>query len=176
MVEFQDFKHAVIPLSSKYDNSPWFQTSPLTPLSRFFTYWLLFLFLLFSRFFLDVCLSFSFCYCDVIMTANASQITSLTIVYLTVYSGADERKHQSFAPLAFVRGIHRWPVNSPHKWPVLRKMIPFDDVIMYMYIFMCRSRSYLTELHDLYPRLSNELTLTCGDCGFSGTLIQRLLN
>ena len=32
--------------------------------------------------------------------------------------------------LAFVRGIHRWPVNSPHKWPVMQKMFPFDDVIM----------------------------------------------
>ena len=32
--------------------------------------------------------------------------------------------------LAFVRGIHRWPVNSPHKWPVTRKMFRFDDVIM----------------------------------------------
>ena len=59
-----------------------------------------------------------------------SQITSLMIVYSTVYSGADQRKHQSFASLAFVRGIHRWPVNSPHKGPVKRKMFPFDDVIM----------------------------------------------
>ena len=57
-------------------------------------------------------------------------ITSITIVYLTVYSGADQRKHQSSASLAFVRGIHRWPVNSPHKGPVTRKMFPFDDVIM----------------------------------------------
>ena len=52
-----------------------------------------------------------------------SQITSLTIVYSTVYSGADQRKHQSSASLAFVRGIHRGPVNSPHKWPVTRKII-----------------------------------------------------
>ena len=69
-------------------------------------------------------------YDDVIMGAMASQITSLTIVYSTVYSGADQSKHQSSASLAFVRGIHRWPVNSPHKWPVTRKMFPFDDVIM----------------------------------------------
>ena len=54
---------------------------------------------------------------DVIMGAMASQITSLTIVYSTVYSGADHR-HQSSASQAFVRGIHRWPVNSPHKCPV----------------------------------------------------------
>ena len=64
------------------------------------------------------------------MGAIASQITSLTIVYSTVYSDADQRKHQSSASLAFVRGIHRGPVNSPHKWPETRKMFPFDDVIM----------------------------------------------
>ena len=64
------------------------------------------------------------------MAAMASQITSLPIVHVTVYSGADQRKYQSSASLAFVRGIHRGPVNSPHKWPVTRKMFPFDDVIM----------------------------------------------
>ena len=64
------------------------------------------------------------------MTTMASQITSLTIVYSTVYSGEDQRKHQSPVSLAFVQGIHRGPVNSPHKWPVTRKMFPFDDVIM----------------------------------------------
>ena len=68
---------------------------------------------------------------DVIMGAVASQITSLTIVYSSVYSGADQRKHQSSASLAFVRGIHRSPVNAPHKGPVTRrKMFPFGDVIM----------------------------------------------
>ena len=71
-------------------------------------------------------------YSDVIIGAMAFQITSLTIVYSTVYSGADQRKHQSSTSLAFVRGIHRWPVNSPHKGPVTRKMFPFDDVIMHM--------------------------------------------
>ena len=64
------------------------------------------------------------------MSLMASQITSLTIVYSTVYSGADQRKLQSSASLAFVREIHRGPVNSPHKRPVTRKMFPFDDVIM----------------------------------------------
>ena len=48
-----------------------------------------------------------------------------------VYSNADQRKHQSSASLAFVRGIHRGPVNSPHKWPVTRKMFPFDYVIIF---------------------------------------------
>ena len=72
-----------------------------------------------------------FHYSDVIMSMMASQITSLMIVNLTFYSGTDQRKHQSSAPLAFVRGIHRWLVNSLHKKTVTRKMFPFDDVIMF---------------------------------------------
>ena len=70
-------------------------------------------------------------YNDVIMGPIASQITSLTIVYSIVYSDTDQGKHQSSALLAVVRGIHQGPVNSPHKWPVTRKMFPFDDVIMW---------------------------------------------
>ena len=62
---------------------------------------------------------------------GASEITSLTIVDSTVHSGADQRKHQWSPSLAFVWGIHRWAVNSPHKWPVTRKMFPSDDVIMH---------------------------------------------
>ena len=69
-------------------------------------------------------------YDDVIMIMLASQITSLTVVYSIVCSGVNQRKHQSSASLAFVWEIHRGPVNSPHKWPVTRKMFPFDDVIM----------------------------------------------
>ena len=65
---------------------------------------------------------------DVIMSATASQITGVSIVYSTVCSGADQRKHQSSASLAFVKGTHRWPVNSPLKGPVMRKMFPFDDI------------------------------------------------
>ena len=83
------------------------------------------------------------------MSTMASQITSLTIVYSTVYSRADQRKHQSFASLTFVR----WPVNSPHKEPVTRKMFPFDDVIMETQevgatdlIFFCPSSSSFSEL------------------------------
>ena len=75
---------------------------------------------------------------DVIMGAIASHITSLTIVYSMVYSVADQRKHESSASLAFVRGIHREPVNSQHKWPVTRKMLPFDDVIMEISIIKIR--------------------------------------
>ena len=62
------------------------------------------------------------------MGAMEAQITSLTIVYSAVYS--DQRKHQSSASLAFVRGIHHWPVKSPYKGPITRKMFLFDDVIM----------------------------------------------
>ena len=71
-------------------------------------------------------------YNDGIMGATASEITSLAIVYSSVYSGADETKHQSSASLSFVWWIHRWPVNSPHKWPVTWKMFLFDDVIVLM--------------------------------------------
>ena len=73
------------------------------------------------------------------MSMIASQITSLAIVYSIVYSDVDQRKHQSSASLAFVRGIHRRPVNSPRKWPVTRKMFPFDDVIM---VYKCQGWIY----------------------------------
>ena len=65
-------------------------------------------------------------YNDVIMGTIVSQIASFTIVYSMVYSGADQRKHQSSATLAFVRWIHRGLVT----WPVTWKMFLFDDVIM----------------------------------------------
>ena len=62
-------------------------------------------------------------YSNVIMSSMASQITSVDIsmVCSTVCSDADQRKHQSSASLVFVRGIHGWPANSPHKGPVTRK-------------------------------------------------------
>ena len=68
------------------------------------------------------------------MGAMASQITSLTFIYSTVYPGADQRKHQSSPSLAFVRGNHRWLMTSPHKEQVTRKMFLFDDVIMFFTI------------------------------------------
>ena len=97
-------------------------------------------------------------YGDVIMGMIASQITSFTIVYSTVYSGANQRKHQSSASLAFVRGIHRGPVNSPHKWQVTRKMFPFDDVIM------GKARTHLGRMFSVisHPRVSlPETVLAC---------------
>ena len=67
----------------------------------------------------------SFHYSDVVMGTVTSQFTSFTIVYPTVYLGADQRKHQSSASLAFVREF-----TGDHKGPVTRKMLPFDEVIM----------------------------------------------
>ena len=78
------------------------------------------------------------------MGTMASQITSLTIVCSTVYSSTDQRKHQSSASLAFVQGIHLWPVNSPHKGPVTRKMFPFDDVIMNVLVLFPGDRKSTT--------------------------------
>ena len=69
-------------------------------------------------------------YSDFIINAMVSQTIDVSIVGWAICSGADQRKHQSSALLAFVLGIHRWPVNSLHKGPVTRKMFPFDDVIM----------------------------------------------
>ena len=93
------------------------------------------------------------------MGAMASQITSLAIIYSTVYSDADQRKHQSSASLAFVRGIHRGPVNSPHKWPVTWKMFPFDDVIMTIRLWVrwvamaINTRGYCQAITFMYMKL-----------------------
>ena len=98
-------------------------------------------------------------YNDVIINAMASQITSLAIVYSTVYSGTDERKHQSSASLAFVRGIHRWPVNSPHKGTVTRNMFPIDDVII-----LCNQSNHC---FLRYLSLPNNAIGPCGNCVLS---------
>ena len=71
-------------------------------------------------------------YSDVVMSATISQITGVSIILSTVCSGVDQRKHQSS------ESLHRWPVDSPHKGPVTRKMSSFDDVMMDI-------------LHGLYP-------------------------
>ena len=89
-------------------------------------------------------------YNDVIMSAMASQIASLTILYSTVYTGADQRKHQSSMSLAFVQGIQWWPVNSPHKGPVSWKMFPFDEAIMVNADFCGQSQFELTFPNQSY--------------------------
>ena len=69
-------------------------------------------------------------YHDVIMNEMATQIIGVSIVCSTVCPGADQRKYQVSASVAFMGEIHRWPMNSPHKGPVTRQMFPFDDVIV----------------------------------------------
>ena len=69
-------------------------------------------------------------YNDAILSPVASEITSIWIICSAVCSGAHQRKHRISALLAFARGIHRLPVDSPHKGPVTRKVFPFDDVII----------------------------------------------
>ena len=100
---------------------------------------------------------------DVIMAAIASQITSPMIVYSTVYSDADHRKYQSSASLAFVRGIHRRPVNSPQKCPVTRKMFPFHDLI----IPNCTLGA--CDIGSTYPRLANTRMFSYGGMAASPT-------
>ena len=72
-----------------------------------------------------------FHYSDVMMSAMASQITCVSIVYSTACSDTDGWKHQCSASLVFVRVIHWWQMNSPYKGPVAWKMFLFDCVIMY---------------------------------------------
>ena len=80
--------------------------------------------------------------------AIAALITSLTFVYSTVYSDADQRKHQSSASLAFLCGIHRGPVNSPHKGPVTRIMFPWDDVIMLQIFTQSETGMGINHIYD----------------------------
>ena len=98
------------------------ETFPPLPRLDMMTPWCRYAFHI-SVFFQRICIA-------VIMGDMASQFTSPTIVYSAVYSGRDQRKYQSSASLAFVRGIHWWPVNSPHKRPVTRQKFPFDAVLM----------------------------------------------
>ena len=86
---------------------------------------------------------------DIIMGMMGSQITGVSIVYSTIGSGADRRKHQSSPWLAFVRGIHQWLVNSPHKGPVTQKMFPFGEVswqdicsIVFAVAYACYNHSF----------------------------------
>ena len=95
------------------------------------------------------------------MTMLASQITSLAVVYSIVYSGVNQRKHQSSASLALVREIHRRPVNFPHKWPVTRKMFPFDDAIMAWLLLVTKMHKASKIIHCLNQCcLIDDLALT----------------
>ena len=103
-------------------------------------------------------------YNDVTMVAMASQLTGVSIVYSTVCSGTGQRKHQGSASLAFVRGIHRSPVNSPHKGPVTQKMFPFDDVIMVVkflqLIWKSGTRRFHLTLNNLLAHFALIMLLT----------------
>ena len=114
------------------------------------------------------------------MSLMASQITSLGIVYFTVYSGADQRKHQCSASLAFERRIHRGPVNSTHERPVTRKMFPFDDVIMLaawsINPFICRqllSHKLSNKQLPLVSRGARALNAICPNIKTSSILYKR---
>ena len=68
-------------------------------------------------------------------------------------SGPISNKYQSTLYWPFVRGIHRWPVNSPHKGPVTRKKLPFDDVIIHsclqwLDLMLCQHDSSPTNGHQ----------------------------
>ena len=94
-------------------------------------------------------------YSGVIMGAMASQITSLTIVYLTVYLGADQRKHQSSASLAFVRRIHRWPVTGDGRMSWKQALIQLQCLVrLWVSVFFCLARfrpmlNMVTEIYTL---------------------------
>ena len=78
------------------------------------------------------------------MSATASQITGISIVYSTICSGADQRKYQSSPSLTFERGIHRWPVDSPHKGPVTRKCIySMTSWCLWLWLIISKASCYL---------------------------------
>ena len=98
-------------------------------------------------------------YSDVIMSAMAPQIT-VSIVYSTACSGADQRKHQSSAPLAFVRGIHRWPMNFPHKGPVTRKT--FSNSIWWrLHVYISLASGY-KHMHICHQHATDKIFNTIG--------------
>ena len=82
---------------------------------------------------------------------------------LNRYSGADQRKNETSASLAFVRGIHRWPVNSPHKGPVTRKRFQFEDVIMVVNLL---AEAWLSQ----YLKYGNHIV----DCEFERIIMKGL--
>ena len=98
------------------------------------------------------------CHCgDVIMGAMASQITSLAIGYSTVYSGRDQRKHQSSASLVFMWGIHRWPVNSPPEGQSRGKCF-------HLMTSLCAKLCFITLSHS-YRQLQHHNTYRHWNCG-----------
>ena len=97
-------------------------------------------------------------YNDIIMSVMVSPITSLKTVYSTVYSRTDQRKYQSSAPLAYVQGIHQWPMNSLHKGPVIGKMFPFDDIMWTAMVKTWFNRNILASASESLKNLLANLT------------------
>ena len=105
------------------------------------------------------------------MGVMASQITSVSFVYSNICSDADQRKYQSCTSLAFVRGLHPLPMNSSHKGPVMRKIFPFDDVIMKG--FERAPCSIPLYVWQMYPRgWSHERSFHFAVCGIERTSTQ----
>ena len=115
-------------------------------------------------------------YDDVIMTMLASQITSLMVVYSIVYSVVNQREHQSSASLAFVREIHRGPVNFPHKWPVTRKMFPFDDVIMVLFKYPPTQVLSHDDISDRRLYKTSIVQIASGATAMGGRTLQIIAN
>ena len=84
-------------------------------------------------------------YSHVILSAMKPQITGVLIVYWSVYSGLDQRKHQNSTSLTFERGIHWWPENLPHKGSVTQKMHLSDDVIMKVSTYILQGLCHLQQ-------------------------------
>ena len=76
------------------------------------------------------CFLWSGHYSDVIMSALVSQITGVSMVCLTVCSGVDKKNTSKLRVTGLCEGNSPVTAEFPHKWPVTRKMFPFDDVIM----------------------------------------------
>ena len=112
---------------------------------------------------------------DDMISTMASQIIDVTSVYSTVCSGADQGKYQSSASLAFVRGIHQWPVNSPHKGPVTQKMFPFDDVII-INKNICEDRSNVIAISRRHFKMLFVYTLSQLDSNFNEICHQSPVN
>ena len=95
-------------------------------------------------------------YNKVIMSTMAFQFNSLTIIYSTVYSGADQRKHQSSASLAFVRGIHRSSVMTQRAGKAENVSIWWRHHV--------RSMSKAIMLPWLQPEMWNSYFLLAAEC------------
>ena len=99
---------------------------------------------------------------DVIIGAMTSQITGLTIVYWTVYSDADQRKHQSSATLAFVHGSHLWPAQMGSNAETLSIWWRHHEICKFLMTYQDTSHKttrckYASGIHRVTPNASTPL-------------------